>query len=153
MLAASIYGVFGVVFMLGNLCSSFSDRFGREKVFIPSCLLCAGSVLLLFVIRDTSQPWLPFLFAICFGLGLGSAPPVFFATVADLFQGKSFGSVQGTIVLGFSLGGTIAPWLAGFLHDRTDSYFTTFVILLGSLIASMVLMWLISPRKLRPVPD
>jgi len=151
MLAATIYSSFGVAFVVGTLCSSFSDRMGREKVFIPSCLLSAGAVSLLFLIKDTSQPWMPFLFAVCFGLGLGAAVPVLFVTVADLFHGKHFGSIQGFIVLGFSLGGTIAPWLAGFVHDKTDSYFVTFLILLGSLIASAVLMWLTAPRKVRPV--
>jgi len=151
MLAATIYSSFGVAFVGGTPCSSFSDRMGREKVFIPSCLLSAGAVSLLFLIKDTSQPWMPFLFAVCFGLGLGAAAPVLFVTVADLFHGEHFGSIQGFIVLGFSLGGTIAPWLAGFVHDKTDSYFVTFLILLGSLIASAVLRWLTAPRKVRPV--
>jgi len=150
-LAAIIYSVFGIAFVLGTLCSFLSDRLGREKVFIPSCLLSVGALSLLFLMRDTSQPWMPFLFAVCFGLGLGTAAPVFFATVADLFEGRHFGSIQGTVVLGFSLGGAIAPWLAGFLHDKTDSYLVTFLIVLASLIASMVLMWLIAPRKIRPV--
>ena len=153
MLAANIYSVFGIVFMLGTLCSFFSDRIGREKVFIPSCLLSAGAVSLLFLIRDTSHPWMPFLFAVCCGLGVGAAGPVFYTVVADLFQGRHFGSIQGTVVLGFSLGGAIAPWLAGFLHDKTNSYFLTFFILMGSLIASAVLMWLIAPGKIRAVPS
>jgi len=151
MMAASIFSVFGVAFILGNLCSFLSDRLGREKVFIPSCLLSAGAVSLLFLMSDTSQPWMPFLFAVCFGLGLGAAAPVFYATVADLFHGRHFGSIQGTVVLGFSLGGAIAPWLAGFLHDKTGSYFVSFIILLASLLVSVVLMWLIAPRKLRSV--
>ncbi len=151
MMAASIFSVFGVAFILGNLCSFLSDRLGREKVFIPSCLLSAGAASLLFLMSDTSQPWMPFLFAVCFGLGLGAAAPVFYATVADLFHGRHFGSIQGTVVLGFSLGGAIAPWLAGLLHDKTGSYFVSFIILLASLLVSVVLMWLIAPRKLRSV--
>jgi MFS family permease len=151
MTAATIYSVFGVLYVLGTLCSYFSDRLGRERVFIPSCLLSAGAVSLLFLMRDTSQPWMPFLFAICFGLGLGAAAPVFFSTVADLFQGKYFGSILGTITLGFSLGGAIAPWLAGFLHDRTNSYLATFFIISASLIACVILMWLVAPSKIRPI--
>lgn len=151
MAAATIYSVFGVAFVVGTLCSAFSDRLGREKVFIPCCLLCAASVPILFLIKDSSQPWMPFLFAVCFGLGLGAMGPVFFATVADLFQGRHFGSIQGAITLGFSLGGAVAPWLAGFLHDKTHSYLTTFLIVLGSLVVSAVLMWLVAPRKVRPV--
>jgi len=151
MLAANIYSIFGIVFMLGTLCSFFSDRLGREMVFIPSCLLSAGAVSLLFLMRDTSHLWMPLLFAVCFGLGVGAAGPVFYTAVADLFHGRHFGSILGTITIGFSLGGAIAPWLAGFLHDKTNSYFPTFFILLASLIACAVLMRLIAPSKVRPV--
>ena len=151
MTAAAFYSVFGVTFVVGNLLSSFSDHFGRERVFMPSCLFAVGAVSLLFLIKDTSHPWMAFLVAIFLGLGLGIGVPVFFTTVGDLFQGSHLGSIMGTMILGFSLGGAISPWLAGFLHDKTESYFSTFLILLASLIISMVLMWLIAPRKIRPV--
>jgi len=151
MRAATIYSVFGILFVVGNLCTYYSDRLGREKVFIPSCLLSAGAVCLLFLITDTSRPWMPFLFAVCLGLGLGAAAPVLLVTVADLFQGRHFGSIMGCIILGFSLGGAAAPWLAGFLHDRTGSYSVTFLIVLGCLIASAVLMWLVAPSKTGPL--
>jgi nitrate/nitrite transporter NarK len=85
-------------------------------------------------------------------LGLGIAGPAFFAKIADLFQGRYFGSILGTIVLGFSLGGALAPWLAGFIHDRTGSYFPTFLLMAGSLLISILLMWLVSAQKIRPVP-
>ena len=153
MTAATIYSVFGILFVVGNLCSSLSDRFGREKVFIPSCLLSAGAVCLLFLIKDVSQPWMPFLFAVFFGLGLGAAAPVFFATVADLFHGKDYGSIQGFITLGFSLGGTVSPWLAGFLYDRTGSYSATFFIIMGALVTCAVLMRIVAPCKLSPAPS
>ena len=153
MVAANIYSVFGVAFVLGTLCSFISDRLGRGKVFIPSCFLSALAVCLLFLIKDASQPWMAFLFALFFGFGIGTAGPVFFTTVADLFQGRHFGSIQGTVVLGFSLGGAIAPWLAGFIHDRSGSYFPTFLILIGSLLLCMLLMWLISALRMRPIPD
>ncbi len=149
--AAQFYSVFGLAFMLGNLGSYFSDRFGRERVFMPACLLAIAAASLLFLMGDASHRWIPLLFAVGYGLGIGVAVPVFFTAVADLFQGRNFGSIQGTVVLGFSLGAALAPWLAGFLNDMTGSYFTTFLILLGSLIASMVMMRLVAPGKLRPV--
>jgi sugar phosphate permease len=152
MMAANIYSVFGILFILGTLCSFLSDRFGRERVFIPSCLLSAVAISLLFLIRDASHLWMPVLFAVCFGLGVGAAGPVFFSAAADLFQGRHFGSILGTITLGFSLGGAIGPSLAGFIHDKTNSYFFAFFIILGSLISAALLMWLIAPRKIAPVP-
>jgi MFS family permease len=152
MMAANIYSVFGITFILGTLCGFLSDRFGREKVFIPGCLLSAGAISLLFLIRDASHLWIPLLFAVCFGLGIGAAGSVFYSAAADLFQGRHFGSILGTITLGFSLGGAIGPSLAGFIHDKTNSYFLAFFIILGSLIAAAVLMWLVAPRKVAPVP-
>ncbi len=148
MQAATIYSAFGIAFVLGNLCGSFSDRLGREIVFIPSCLLAAGGTSILFLVNGTSLPWLPFLFSVCFGFGVGNAVTAFYATVADLFHGKHFGSIQGFMVLGFSLGGTISPWLAGFLHDRTGTYVVAFCIVLGSLLTCVVLMGIIAPRRL-----
>jgi len=152
MMAANIYSLFGIVFILGTLCSFLSDRFGREKVFIPSCLLGAGAIPLLFLIRDASHLWMPLLFAVCFGLGVGAAGPVFYSTAADLFQGRNFGSILGTITFGFSIAGATGPPLAGFIHDKTNSYFPAFCLILGSLIAAAVLMWLIAPGKITSVP-
>jgi len=151
MTAANIYSVFGIAFIIGTLCSFLSDRFGRERIFIPSCLLSAATVSLLFLIQDASHPWMPVLFAVCFGLGVGAAGPVFYSAVADLFHGKHFGSILGTITIGFSLGGALGPPLAGYLHDITKNYFLTFLIIMGSLIATAVLMWLIAPGKIRPI--
>jgi MFS family permease len=148
--AANIYSIFGVTFTLGTLAGFFSDRFGRERVFIPSCLLSAAAVALLFFIKDASHLWMPVLFAVCFGFGMGPLGPVFFATTADLFGGRHFGSILGTAIIGFSLGGAISPWLAGFLHDITRSYLPSFFIIAGSMVATALLMWLIAPRKIRP---
>jgi sugar phosphate permease len=148
MQAASVYSVFGVAFVFGNICSLLSDRLGRARLFLPGCLLSAVAASLLFFIHDASRPLLAFSFAVFFGLGIGIAGPVFFATVADLFHGRYFGTIQGAIVLGFSLGGALAPWLAGFLHDTTGTYFTTFLILIGSLLLSTLLMWLIASQKI-----
>lgn len=149
MLAATIYSVFGIMNVTGNLCGFSSDHVGRKQVFIPACLLAAGAVSLLFLVRDTSHPWMAFAFAVCFGFGLGIASTVFWAIVADLFHGPYLGSIIGFIVMGFSFGSAIGPWLAGFLHDQTGSYFTTLLIVLASLVIPAVLVWLVAPRKIK----
>jgi sugar phosphate permease len=149
--AATMYSLFGVAFVAGTFCSSLSDYLGREKIFIPACILGAAASSLLFLIDDASQSWMPFLFAICGGLGFGATGPLFYAVVADLFHGKNFGSIQGFIVMGFAMGGAIGPWLAGFLHDNTGDYTVTFIILTCSMVAGAVLMQMVSPGRLSPV--
>ncbi len=149
--AASIYSVFGIVFVGGNLASFLSDRLGREKVYIPACALSIGAVCMLFAIQDASQPWMAYLFAVLFGAGMGAMPPVLFASVADLFHGKSYGAIMGTVALGFSLGGALSPWLAGHLHDVSNSYTSTLYMLVAALVVCGLMVWLAAPRKLNPV--
>lgn len=149
--AAGFYSIFGICFVLGNLSGSMSDSIGRERFFIPACLMAALAVSMLFLLKDTSRPWIPPLFAAAFGLSLGSTPCVFYAAVADLFHGRHYGKIVGMMVLGFSLGGTISPWLAGYLHDVTSTYNATFLLLIVSLVLTAALMWFVAPRKLNPV--
>ena len=151
MLAANIFSTFGIAFVLGTVSSFSLDRLGREIVFNSGCLLCAVAVFLLFFIKDPSQPWMGFIYAILFGLGMGSAAPAFFTTVADLFMGRHFGAIQGTIIFGISSSGAASPWLGGYLHDQTGSYFSTYLLMLGSLLLCILLMRLTAPRKLRSV--
>jgi len=151
MAAASVYSVFGVVFVCGSVASSVSDRLGRERVYLPACALAVGGTLLLFAVKDATQPWMAYLFAVVFGFGMGMMPPVLFAAVADLFHGKAYGAIQGMVALGFSVGGAISPWLAGHLHDISGSYHSTLFILLGALVTCGLLMWLAAPRRLVPI--
>jgi len=149
--AATFFSLFGICFALGNVAGAISDHVGRERFFIPACLACAGFVSLYFLARDTSTPWLPPIISAGFGLTFGSLCCVLNATLADLFQGRHYGRIAGTMIVGFAVGGTISPWLAGHLHDITGSYTTTYAILVAALITTAFLMWLVAPRKLRPI--
>jgi len=78
------------------------------------------------------------------GYGLAS---VFGAIPAELFQGKHYGTIFGTLSLASIVGGAIGPWVAGALHDYTGSYALAF----WATIVSAVAMWLAAPRKVRAV--
>ncbi len=69
--AAGFYSAFGVAFIIGNLVGSVSDRVGRERMFVPACLVCAASACSL-LLDAAARPWLAPLFAVVFGLTLGS---------------------------------------------------------------------------------
>jgi len=149
--AAKLYGLFGICFALGNLSGALSDRIGRERFFSPTALVCTAFVSLLFLMNDTSASWLPPLIAVGFGLTFGSFPCVLNATLADLFHGKHYGSIAGVMVLGFALGGTVSAWLAGYLHDVTGTYTSTYALLIVALIATSAMMWIVAPRKVNPL--
>ena len=151
MMAATFYSVFGICFAIGNVVGALSDRIGRERFFIPACFACAGFASLFFVMRDTSTPWLPPVIAIGFGTTFGSLCCVSNATLADLFSGRHYGRIAGSMILGFATGGTLSPWLAGHLHDVSGDYTATFAMLVGGLVLTALLMWLIAPGKIRPI--
>ena len=55
-------------------------------------------------------------------------------------------SRQGTMILSNALGGALGPWLGGFLHDVTGSYFIVLVVVQILIAVAAVLMWIIKPR-------
>ena len=149
--AATYFSIFGICFAAGNLMGAISDRIGRERFFIPVCLMCAGFVSLYLLMKDTSTPWLPPIIAAGFGLTFGSLCCVLNATLADLFQGKHYGRIAGSMIVGFAAGGTISPWMAGHLHDITGSYSITYAVLVVALFATAAMFWFVAPRKLNPI--
>ena len=51
----------------------------------------------------------------------------------------------------FAVGGTLSPWLAGYMYDITGSYTGTYVLLVVALLATAAMMWFVAPRKLNPI--
>ena len=82
------------------------------------------------------------------GYGLTS---VFGAMVLEIFQGKQYGSIFGTVMLAALAGGTAGPWATGFLYDRYGSYTLAFAIGIAVSALSAFAIWQASPRKVRAV--
>ena len=128
-----------------------SDRIGREWVWTVGSLgfaICYATLLLLAV-----SPTMPLLYLMVIaqgmlGYGLTS---VVGAIPAEIFQGRHYGSIFGTLMLSSIAGGAVGPWLTGVLYDRTGSYTLPFWIAIGCCVASAVTIWLAAPRKVRAV--
>jgi MFS family permease len=101
--------------------------------------------------RDRPWPILLYLMVASQGLlgyGLSS---VFGAIPAELFQGRRFGTIFGTLNIASNLGAGVGPWVTGLIHDRTDSYAPAFWLGLVASVVSLGAMWLAAPRKVRAV--
>ena len=150
--AANVFSFYGVGITIGYLFAYLSDKIGREKVFAPGCLVAAIATALLFAIDGPTFTLLGATSMFFCGLGMGAAVTTFFATVADLFGGKHYGSIMGFVTFGFSIGGAFSPWFAGYLNDLTGSYSIPLGVVVGALLLAAMLVILAAPRKLRPVP-
>ncbi len=82
------------------------------------------------------------------GYGLVS---VIGAIPAEIFQGRQFGAITGTLMVATMLGGAAGPWITGVLHDATGSYAPAFFIAIVCCILSTLAIWIAAPRSLTAV--
>lgn len=128
-----------------------SDRIGREFVWVVGSLGFAATCLLLLGLRDTpTMPLLYLMIAAQGVLGYG-VTSVIGAIPAEIFQGRHYGSIFGTLMLASIAGGAVGPWLTGALHDATGNYTMAFWIALVSSLLSAIAIWFAAPRKVRLV--
>jgi MFS family permease len=98
------------------------------------------------------------------GIHLAAAPPaiglsarlygltsVMGAMVAEIFQGRHFGGIFGTVMLSAMAGGAAGPWVTGVLHDALGDYALAFWLGAGVSVVSALAIWQASPRKVRAV--
>ena len=144
--AVSLLGIPGQI-LLGHL----SDRIGREWVWAASCLgfaICFAALIALAHVPTLLLVYVMVLAQGARGYGLTS---IMGAVVVEIFQGKHYGSIFGTIMLAALAGGAAGPWVTGLLHDLSGNYTIAFAIGIGTSILSAVAIWRASPRKIRTV--
>ena len=148
-LIISIVAVLGITMVVGNLSGFLSDRIGREKVFNLGCLVSILGVFAFLLLQRNSYGWMGYLYAVSFGSGMGMLGPVFGVALADMFQGKNFGRINGFTVLGFGLGGIIGPWFGGLVFDITRSYSVALVVGILAACLAITFFSIAAPRKIR----
>lgn len=146
--AVSLAGIPGQI-LLGAL----SDRIGREAVWAIGCLGFALTYALLLALGAGAahNTWLMTAMVIAQGLIGYGMTPVFGAIVMEVFQGKHFGTIFGTLMLGAIGGGAVGPWVTGLLHDFTGNYVAAFWIAIALCALSTVAILRASPGKVRSV--
>jgi MFS family permease len=152
-LAASVFALFGVTSIVGQLCASISDKIGREKTAIAGVVMAMGAMVALLSVATNTQSWLLYTYAIVSGFATGIFSPTIFVSVADIFHGRNVGAISSLILTGTGIGGAIGPWLGGFIFDIYGSYRIAFIISLVSYAAAGLLFWLAAPRHAIRIRD
>lgn len=145
--AASIFALFGIFQIGGQLSSGISDRIGREMTITLACTLMIVALIALVSVHDTSQPWLLYIYAVCFGYGGGFFTPAMTAGAADIFHGRHFGAIAGILLTGMGIGGVIGPWLGGYIYDVTGSYISAFILCMAAFALACTAFWIAAPRN------
>jgi MFS family permease len=150
--AAWALGLVSLVAIPGQIAlGHLSDRYGREWVWTAGCLGFVITYTALVALAQYPTPLLLWIMVAAQGaLGYGLTS-VFGAIVAEIFQGRHYGTIFGTLMLSAIFGGAAGPWLTGFLHDRYGNYDLAFWIGVALSAVSILAIWIAAPRKVRVV--
>lgn len=145
--AASIFALFGIFVTVGQISTFVSDWIGREITITIAAVLCISALIALISVKDTSQPWLLYVYGVCFGYGAGLFASTVYAGLADVFHGRNFGAIAGLLLTGMGTGGIIGPWLGGYIHDISGSYISAFILCMACFGLACVAFWIAAPRR------
>ena len=144
--AVSLVAIPGQI-ALGHL----SDRAGREIVWAIGCAGFAICYVALICLAAAPNPLLLGIMVAAQGLLGYGLTSVLGAIPVEIFEGKHFGVIFGSVMLAALAGGAAGPWLTGALHDWTGSYQGGFVIAIAWCGVSALAIFVAAPRKVRAV--
>lgn len=124
--AANVIAALGIACVAGRiLFGNALDRIGSLSGFILGSSVMALSLLL--AAFWTTLPAL-YLFAVLFGFAFGVCVTCESPLVADIFGLRSHGLLLGIIACGFTFGGGVGPFVAGYLFDVLGRYQAAFLL-------------------------
>jgi MFS family permease len=145
---AGIFGLTGLLSVVGRIGFGIAaDRIGRVASATISYACTAVGTLCLLALEVWPHAAALYAYALFFGLGFGARGPIITAMAYQLFPGRRFGAIYGILSVGNGLGGGVAPWFAGAVHDLTGSYRIAFLIAVGFCALGSVCFWLARPRR------
>ncbi len=150
--AAWALGVVSLAGIPGQIAmGALSDRIGREPIWIAGCLGFTLTYALLIALAAAPHPVLLWLMVLVQGmLGYGMTS-VMGPIIAEIYEGRHFGAIYGTITVGAIMGGATGPWITGLLHDLTGTYTAAFLLAAALSLVSAIAIWMAAPRKVRRV--
>jgi sugar phosphate permease len=120
-----------------------ADKFHKKYVMILIYCLVAVSIPLLYYAK---VPGVIYVFAFIFGMGLGGDYMIIPLMAAELFGVKVMGRIMGLVLTADGLAEAFAPFLVGWLRDKSASYANGFAALIILAVIGIIAVSLL-PRK------
>src|SRR4051812_17898975 len=141
--AAWALGLMSLVAVPGQVAlGHLSDRIGREWVWMIGNLGFVICYLCLIGLRSAPMPLLLYLMVVAQGTLGYSIPSVRGPIPAEIFEGRHYGSIFGTLMLAAILGGAAGPWITGGIYDATGTYFGGGGTAIGFSLISIFVIWI-----------
>jgi MFS family permease len=122
----------------------FADRYSKKNVMALFYLLLALSIPLLFLAPSRTALW---AFALVFGFAMGADYMLIPLVTAECFGLAALGKLLALIIMGYSLGQWLAPWLAGRIFDTYHSYDLAWLMITAGGLLGAAIVYMISPKR------
>ncbi|MGO9271551.1 MAG: MFS transporter, partial [Terriglobia bacterium] len=109
-------------------------------------LLLGLSIPLLYLARRPPAVW---AFAVVFGFAMGADYMLVPLVTAECFGLAALGKLLALIIMGYSLGQWLAPWLAGRIFDVQHSYDMAWAIMTVVAVVGAATIYALSPSRSR----
>jgi MFS family permease len=96
-----------------------ADRFKKKNTMAGFYFLLGAAIPLLYLAR---QPLMALSFAAIFGFAMGADYMLIPLVTAECFGVGSLGKILALIIMGYSIGQWVGPWIAGRIFDTFHSY-------------------------------
>lgn len=147
--SAAIASLFSSAMLVSSLAGRvlvgyLADRFTKKNVMALFYLVLGLSIPLLLFARETFLMW---IFVVIFGFAMGADYMLVPLVTAECFGLKALGKLLALIIMGYSVGQWVAPWLAGAIFDMNRSYTVAWYIMAGAGVAGAIAIYLVSPLR------
>jgi MFS family permease len=151
--ASYIVGIVGIVSVGSKiLWGVLSDRIGREITYTIGITFSILGMIFLILFDFFPSSVLTYFYSVSFGMGYAvtaALPPLI---AADFFEGRTYGSIFGTLMIFVGVGGAFGAWFAGLVYDLVGSYVPVFIMMILCGLFACHNIWRAAPRKVRRVP-
>jgi MFS family permease len=136
-MATKLLSTFGMMAIIGKVLFGWlSDRYSHKFIMMGSISMMLVSVICLKMSQQSMDLLVPF--ALIFGIGFGGAFTIIQVWVADIYVGRSYGSILGVVTMVDTLAGSLGMILLGSQRKATGSYDSGFNVLIGLCVLAIV---------------
>jgi len=121
------------------------DRAKKKKNTMALCYCLLGAATPLLYLA--SMPTMVVMFATIFGFAMGADYMLIPLVTVECFGVKSLGKILALIVMGYSIGQWVGPWIAGRIYDSSHSYNPAWALMiLATVVGSCMIYGLPGPE-------
>lgn len=122
----------------------FADRYSKKNVMALFYLVLALAIPILFLVRQPGGIW---GFALVFGFAMGADYMLIPLVTVECFGLPALGKLLSLIIMGYSLGQWVAPWLAGKIFDASHSYDLAWTLMAAAALLGAAAIYRVAPDR------